>query len=342
MIPRMELAPGYSISQVIKGGWHLAGDHGEIDPSKAVSDMAQFVEAGITTFDCADIYTGVEALIGRFLKTYPSLAPLVQIHTKFVPDLNDLATVDRAVVEQGVDRSLKRLGREQLDVVQFHWWNFNEPRYVETALELDRLRQAGKIRHLAVTNFDVAHLKELTAAGIPLLTHQLQYSLVDDRPNGGMTAFCRAHGIAVLCYGSVAGGFLSERWLGQAEPAGLTNRSLIKYKLIIDDFGGWDLFQELLQALLGVARKHGTDIATVASRMILDREPVAAVIVGATNTNHLASHVAMGSLRLDEDDLAAVASLLARRQGPLGDIYELERDHTGPHARIMKYDLNHG
>ena len=88
--------------------------------------------------------------------------------------------------------------------------------------------------------------------------------------------------IALLCYGTVAGGFLSERWLGQPEPGtagdALTNRSLIKYKLIIDDFGGWDLLQQLLEVLATAAARHGTDIATVASRAILDRPQVAAVI----------------------------------------------------------------
>jgi len=65
---RIELQPGYSISRVVKGGWHLAGGHGTISEDQALEDMRHFVEAGITTFDCADIYTGVEELIGKFRK----------------------------------------------------------------------------------------------------------------------------------------------------------------------------------------------------------------------------------------------------------------------------------
>ena len=99
-VERTNLAPGYDISRIIKGGWHLAGDHGAIDREQALHDMAAFVEAGITTFDCADIYTGVEEMIGDFRRTYPSLARGVQIHTKFVPDLPDLPRVDRAYVER--------------------------------------------------------------------------------------------------------------------------------------------------------------------------------------------------------------------------------------------------
>jgi aryl-alcohol dehydrogenase-like predicted oxidoreductase len=348
VIPLYTLSDGYTLSRVIKGGWHLAGDHGAIDPQQAIKDMAVFVDAGITTFDCADIYTGVEELIGAFRRAHPTLAPLVQVHTKFVPDLSDLASLDRRYVENIIDRSLQRLGMERLDLVQFHWWDFNVPRYVETAFELDRLRKAGKIAHVGVTNFDTRRLDEIVSAGIPVVSHQLQYSLLDNRPAATMVDYCSAHDIELLCYGTVGGGFLSERWLGKSEPGRvggppeLTNRSLIKYKLIIEDFGGWDLFQQLLAQLARIAAKHNTDVASVASRALLDRPQVAAVIVGATSTAHLQAHAQMASLRLDADDLAAISAVTDRRRGPDGDVYLLERDRTGRHGQIMKYELNAG
>src|SRR6202021_1634007 len=103
--------------------------------------------------------------------------------------------------------------------------------------------------------------------GVDILSVQAQYSALDQRPASGLAALCAEHGVWLLCYGSVAGGFLGGRWLGGPEPwSPLENRSLVKYKLIIDDFGGWGLFQELLRALRGVADRHGADIATIASR----------------------------------------------------------------------------
>ena len=340
MIPRFPLSGDYTISRIIKGGWHLAGDHGVIDPDQAQRDMAAFVDAGITTFDCADIYTGVEQLIGSFRRAYPTHAKRVQVHTKFVPDLSDLQVVDRAYVETIIDRSLTRLSQERLDLVQFHWWDFTIPRFVETAFELDRLRRAGKIARIGLTNFDVPHVAQILDAGVPIAAHQIQYSLLDDRPNLGMVEYCRSKNIALLCYGTVSGGFLSERWLGKPAPRDMSNRSLIKYKLIIDDFGGWDLYQELLRTLQGVALKHGVDIASVASRAILDRLQVAAAIVGAINVSHLAAHEKIAALRLDADDLSSIEAVTRLRQGPLGDVYQLERDRHGPHGRIMRYELN--
>jgi aryl-alcohol dehydrogenase-like predicted oxidoreductase len=338
---RREIANGYEISRVIKGGWHLAGDHGAIEPDQAMRDMAAFVDAGITTFDCADIYTGVEALIGGFRARYPGLARQVQVHTKFIPDLQELAEVDAGYVERSIDRSLRRLGLERLDLVQFHWWNYAVPGYVEAAQHLAVLRDKGKIANIGVTNFDVPRLTEILDAGVPVITLQAQYSLLDARPDNGMIDLCRARGIVLLCYGTVAGGFLSERWLGRPEPVtDLTNRSLIKYKLIIDDFGGWNLFQELLRTLSAVARKHDCDIATVASRAVLDWDLVAAVIVGATNVAHLAQNRRIDQLKLDAEDVAAIRAVLQRRRGPNGDVYSLERDRAGRHGRIMKYNLH--
>jgi aryl-alcohol dehydrogenase-like predicted oxidoreductase len=340
MVPHTAIADRFEISRIIKGGWHLAGGHGAIDPAQAQRDMAAFVEAGITTFDCANIYTGVEQLIGDFRRHFPEHARRLQVFTKFVPDLEDLPNLDRRYVESVIDRSLKRLGVDQLDAVQFHWWDYSIPRYVEIALELQRLQQAGKIARVAVTNFDVAHLSEIVDAGVHVATHQLQYSLLDARPELQMVTYCQSQGIALLCYGTVAGGWLSERWLQKPEPPETPpNRSLAKYKLIIDEFGGWVRFQSLLAALSTIAQKHSTDIATVATRTILDRPAVAAAIVGAIDASHLSSHRQIATLALDSADHALLAGVLQPRSGPLGDVYTLERDRTNKHGRIMKYNL---
>lgn len=340
-VPRIELAPGYSISRLIKGGWQLAGGHGAVDAAAAIDDMARFVEAGITTFDCADIYSGVEALIGRFLAGRGSGATPVQVHTKLVPDLSALATYGEADVVAAVDRSLRRLGVERLDLVQFHWWDYDVPRDVEVAQALARQQQAGKVRLVGLTNFDTAHVEAFVAAGVAVASHQVQYSVLDRRPAGTMVPVCAAHGIQLLCYGSIAGGFLSERWLGAAEPPfPHENRSLTKYHLIIEEFGGWARFQALLRVLDGIARKHGVGLGSVAIRAVLDRPQVAAAIVGATSARHLASTVQAVTLALDDGDRAAIETVLADAPGPAGDVYALERVKGGRHARIMKYELN--
>jgi aryl-alcohol dehydrogenase-like predicted oxidoreductase len=171
MMQTTELRPGYVISRVIKGGWQLAGGHGAVAREAAIADMAAYVAAGITTFDCADIYTGVEELIGDYLRASRAA---VRVHTKFVPDLDILPTIDRAHVARIIDRSRARLGRERLDLVQFHWWDYDVPRWLDTAGWLAELQRAGKIALLGGTNFDTAHAAALLDAGVDLATMQVQ------------------------------------------------------------------------------------------------------------------------------------------------------------------------
>ena len=343
---RLRLPGGYEISRVIRGGWQLAGGHGAIDPDRAVGDLIAAYDAGITTFDCADIYTGVEEIHGAFRRRLVSergagAAAALRVHTKLVPDLSILSRIGKRDVEALVDRSLGRLGVERLDLVQFHWWDYAEPRWLDVFGWLDELRRAGKILQVGGTNFDAARIGAVLDAGVPLFSMQVQYSVLDARPESRLVPLAAGNGIALFCYGTVAGGFLSERWLGLPEPAHpMENRSLTKYKLIIDDFGGWDLFQALLSALQAVAERHGSDIASVSSRFVLDRPAVSAVIIGARNAAHAASNASLSDLRLSGEDRRGIEAVLAGRRGPDGDVYTLERDRTGRHGSIMKYDLN--
>ncbi len=340
-IATTELRPGYRIARLIKGGWQLAGGHGSIEQQAAIADMAAYVEAGLTTFDCADIYTGVEDLIGAFRRTLtPEARARVKVHTKFVPDLDVLARIDRAHVASIIERSCQRLGQDHIDLVQFHWWDYDLPRWLDTALWLRDLQTEGKIDLVGGTNFDTAHTAAMLDAGVKLATMQVQYSLLDNRPAGGMSDLCARHGMQLLCYGTVAGGFFSARWLGAMEPAEpLENRSLTKYKLIIDDAGGWEWFQALLRVLADIAARHGTSIGAIASRYVLDLAHVAAAIVGVRNRAHLADHVLLFDVALSPADRAAIAGVLAQRRDLDGDVYTLERDRAGRHGRIMKYNL---
>jgi len=340
-----DLRPDYRISRLIRGGWQLAGGHGPIDRESALADLLAAYEAGIVTFDCADIYTGVEDLFGAFRRECANrygaaAAQAIKIHTKFVPDLADLERLTKAGVASAIDRSLRRLSLDRLDLVQFHWWDYAIGNYLETAHWLDELRRAGKIHLLGGTNFDTDHLISLCAADIPLASLQVQYSLLDDRPQRTLVAAAQQYGLGLLCYGTVAGGFLSDRWLGAPEPQDpMENRSLTKYKLIIDDFGGWDLLQRLLHALRHIADRQKTDIASLASRFILDEPAVAGIIVGARNSSHLSANLAIATLRLTPRDRSEVAAILAQRRGPSGEVYGLERDRTGRHGVGMKYNL---
>ncbi len=344
MIERIELRPGYSISRVIKGGWQLSEGHSQINYHDPIRDMEAFVASGINTFDCADIYTGVEELIGNYIRKETkrgTLDPNLKVLTKFVPDYNQLPSINKRYVESIIDRSLMRLGLERLDMVQFAWWTYDIPGWVETALWLQELQSAGKIDLISSTNFNTAATAEIIDAGVDLATVQVQYSLLDHRPQKSLIKLCQKYDTQLLCYGTVAGGFLSERWLGQPEPiTELENRSLVKYKLMIEEIGGWGHFQELLRLLNKIASKHGTTLTNIATRYILDKPQVAGVIIGARNAAHIEANLTLSHIELTSQDRDEIDSFLSKVGQPPGDVFDIERDKKGKHGRIMRYNLN--
>jgi aryl-alcohol dehydrogenase-like predicted oxidoreductase len=345
MIESATLRPGYEIARVIKGGWQLAGDHGPVDRARSIADMERFLDAGISAYDCADIYVGVEEMIGEFIQSVrgnrgSQVADQIKVHTKLVPDYDRLKDYSPADIEAIVDRSLRRLRLEQLSLVQFYWWDLQVGRPYEVLSCLKDLQVKGKIRHLGVNNWDEASMTPLIEAGFELVSTQVQYSLLDNRPAGAFADWCAQHDMQILSYGTLAGGFLTEQWLGLDDPGyQFSNRSLVKYRLIIDEFGGWALFQELLRTLQGIAGKYRVTLGAVASRWVLDQPQVAAAIIGARTADRLAETLAVFEFALDGQDLTALDAVLGRRQGPRGAVYRLEGDRTGRHGRIMKYNL---
>ena len=329
---RCALAPGYTISRVINGCWQLSQGHaldGALDPSDVLRAFHMLVERGFTTFDCADIYTGAEDYIGRFvdeLKAGPHFSPSdIQVHTKYVPDLDRLATTQFEDTERIIERSLRRQHREALDVVQFHWWDYDVPRCLEVLGHLVRLQEEGKVRYIGLTNFDTDHLAEIVEAGIPVVSIQSQYSLFDNRPEKRQLDYCRAHGIAMFCYGTLSGGFLSEKYLG-APGFSHETRSQVKYQQIIEDTLGWEGLQRLLKLLKDIGDAHGVSASNVATRYILEQPGVAAAIVGVRNSRHVDQNARLFTFELSDAERAAIRALRGEYPSLEGDCYWLERN----------------
>lgn len=344
-IARTQLTADYSIPKIINGGWQLATGHAlahALDMKDAHNAFAELLDRGFDTFDCADIYTGVEAFYGQIIAERRRAGlSLPQIHTKFVPDLKDLAHVDRAYVERVIERSLSRLGVERLDMVQFHWWDYDVPGMIDTAGELMRLQEKGLIRCISTTNFNTANLKKLVDAGIPVVTNQCQYSLLDRRPEKAMTDFCRRSGVKLIAYGTVAGGFLSDKWLGKPEPdlQSLENRSLVKYLLVIEDTLGWAGYQKLLERLAALGKSTGLSIAGLSSLYTIGKPEAAAAVVGTRNSRHVADTCRLIGKTFPEDARREMDEFLKLFPQIEGDCFDIERQPGSHHIAIMRMNL---
>jgi len=320
------LAPDLTICRILNGMWQVSGAHGPIDREKALASMAAHVDAGFTTWDLADHYGPAEDLVGQFRRRYaaergePTLAHL-QFFTKWVPRAGPMP---RAVVETAIAASRRRMATGTLDLLQFHWWDYADRRYFDALTRLADLRDTGAIRHLALTNFDTERLAGILDHGIRVVSNQIQFSLIDRRPEVRMAPFCRERGVHLLAYGTVCGGLLSGRYLNQPEPRGsaLDTASLQKYKRMVDVWGGWTLFQELLSALDDVATRHAVGISTVAVRWVLDRPAVAGAILGRRLglSDHRADNTRVFAFALDAEDDARIEAVLAKSRNLLGAI----------------------
>lgn len=330
---RFQFTPDLSICRVLNGMWQVSGAHGRIDRARALDEMFAYHDAGFTTWDLADHYGPAEDFIGEFRRRFAARngegrLGEIQAFTKWVPHPGRMT---RAIVEEAVGVSLSRMGVDRLDLLQFHWWDYADPGYLDALKHLADLRDEGKIRHLALTNFDTERLRVIAEHGIRVVSNQVQYSLVDRRPAARMAAFCQEHGIALLAYGTVLGGLLSENYLGRPElqRAALGTASLQKYKNMIDAWGGWALFQELLTVLKPIADKYSVGIANLGIRYVLDQPAVAGVIVGARlgTAQHIADNARVFGFALDAGDRAAIDAVLAKSRdlmqviGDCGDEY---------------------
>jgi aryl-alcohol dehydrogenase-like predicted oxidoreductase len=327
------LSPGLDVCRILNGMWQVAGGHGHIDPARAVDEMVRYHEAGFTSWDLADIYGPAEDFIGDFRKRLArekgeAELSRVQAFTKFVPEP---VRMTKSFVEQSIDRSRRRMGVDAIDLVQFHWWDYSSPYWLDALRFLSDLRDAGKIRNVGLTNFDTAHMEDMAAAGIKIASNQVQYSIIDQRPSVRMAGFCKKNSSVLFAYGTVCGGLLSEKYVGRPEPsmAQLDTQSLRKYKKMVDLWGGWKLFQELLAVLKEIAAKHSASIANVAARYIMDRPAVAGVIIGTRLgiAEHRQDNARVFQLKLHDDDMRQIAEVTARsrdlydRIGDCGDEY---------------------
>ncbi|MGX7092961.1 aldo/keto reductase [Hutsoniella sourekii] len=346
MLERIELTPGYTISRVLNGLWQLSPGHtlkGTLDLEEINQAFHQLGDLGFTSFDLADIYTGAEEALGRYLKDLSRHSSLtvhdIQIHEKYVPDLDVLETVSFEDTEAIIDRSLSKLGRDYIDLMQFHWWDYEVDRYVEVASHLVRLQEKGKIRHIGVTNFDTEHLDQLVEAGIPVISCQSQYSLFDRRPEKQLLDYSIQNEIQQICFGTLSGGLLSDKYLGVDQIEAET-RSQVKYQQVIDQTLGHLGHQKLLELLQAIGNKHHASLSNVATRYILQQKGVAAAIIGVRNRRHIQDNLAIFDFELDAEDLATIKEFLDQYPVLEGDCYQLERDPNSVFSSIIRRHEN--
>lgn len=340
-LPTYQLAPDLEVSRVITGLWQIADMERDgqkvnlVDKAKAIKT---YVDQGFHTFDMADHYGSAEDIIGVYKNKHQSEAPITAM-TKWVPEPG---TVTKKIVTEAVNKARRRMQTEQIDVMQFHAWNYADPSWLDAMNYLNELKEEGIIKHLGLTNFDTAHLEMVISSGIKVISNQVCFSLLDMRAAGKMSEYCLANDVRLFAFGTLAGGFLSDKWLNKSEPVNDNdlNWSQMKYKRFIDVSGGWQRYQELLTVLKGIADSKSVSISNIASRYMLEQPAVAAVIVGARlgENNHNADNTETCTFDFSVKEKALIDEALIKLDTIPGDCGD---EYRKPPFLTASGDLSH-
>ncbi|QFT47301.1 General stress protein 69 [Roseivivax sp. THAF40] len=328
------------IARTLVGLWQVADiekDGTEIDPERGADHLAAYATSGFDTFDMADHYGSAEIIAGRLLARHAGADRRPLAFTKWCPPPGPMTA---QIVRAGVQDRLDRLGVDRVDLLQFHWWSFQHPGWLDALHEMAELRETGLIGELGVTNFDADHLRVALRDGVPLVSNQVSFSLVDRRAAGPLSDLSCETGVKLFAYGTLCGGFLSEKWLGAEDPAQIGDWSKMKYRRFIDTIGGWEAFQALLRAASTIAAKHGVSVSNVATRWVLEQDAVAATIIGARlgESDHMADNLRLFSFALDAEDHAALGAAFAATDPVPGDCGD---EYRKPPFLTASGDLSH-
>ena len=323
------LSSNLTISRIINGLWQIADMERESDLDSMVyaKKIIPYVEAGLTTFDMADHYGTSELIIGEY-NAFSQKSNL-QLFTKWVPNPGKIT---RELVRESVELALNRMKQTSIDLMQYHAWSYPDPSWLDALLYLAELKEEGLVKNIGVTNFDSAHLHIACASGIPIISNQISYSLIDQRARSKMmTNVCETHEVKLLAYGVLMGGFLTKKWLNKTEPKSqeLQTWSEMKYKRFIDVSGGWGAYQNLLKVIHEIAQNHNVSIANICSKYILDNRLVAGIIIGARlgQSNHIEDNINILKTEISKDEIKMIRDAqkeLRPIPGDCGDEYRKE------------------
>lgn len=313
---------GLEITTVGLGSWAVGGDGwagawGTQDDSESLAAMHRAVELGINWIDTAPVYGlgHAEEVVGRFLREVdPALKPLVFTKCGLVWDEADRLKPSRrdlspASIRREAEASLRRLGVEHLDLLQFHW-----PDNTGTAAEdsweaVLRLVQEGKVRFAGVSNYDVELLERSEAKG-HVTSLQPPFSLIRRDVAATEIPWAKEHGTGVLVYSPMQAGILTDSFgAKRAQALGKDD-----WRSRSPEFQTPRLERNvaLRDALVPIASRHGVTVAAVAVAWTLSWPGVTAAIVGGRRPSQVDGWIQAGSLDLGPEDLAEIASAIER------------------------------
>jgi aryl-alcohol dehydrogenase-like predicted oxidoreductase len=326
---------GLKISEITYGNWITHGSQVENDVATQCVQAA--LDAGISTFDTADVYanTAAETVLGEALKgeRRESLEIFTKVYWPTGPGGKNDTGLSRKHIMESINGSLKRLQTDYVDLYQAHRYDTETPLEETMQAFADIVRQ-GKALYIGVSEWTAEQIREghglAKDLGVQLISSQPQYSMLWRVIEGEVVPACEELGISQIVWSPIAQGVLTGKYQpGQPPPAG---------SRATDEKGGADFVQRFLrdevltrvQGLQPIADDAGLTMAQLAVAWVLQNPNVAAALVGASRPEQVAENVKAAGVKLEPE-------LMARIDDVLGGIVERDPGKTrenAPQARV--------
>lgn len=318
----MELRPfgrtGLQVSAVGFGCWEIGGGYGEIDAGEFDRAVGRALDLGINCFDTAEGY-GMGASERALAKALGSRRDEAIVVTKFgmnykeMPDLRDSS---RERVLASIDKSLKNLGTDHVDVYLVHWPDRRTP-FEETMQALDDVVRDGKVRFVGLSNFT---LEEIEACMAVRRVDVVQYgwNMFDRRMQRDILPYCEANGVGFMAYGSLAFGLLTGTFTEDMDFGGADWRArqgkMGSIKMFAALFGPENFGRNVraVEELKGIAARYGETLPQLALRWAISHPAVSAALVGCRSRAEVDDNAGAVGWEISPEDLAAIDAVFER------------------------------
>jgi aryl-alcohol dehydrogenase-like predicted oxidoreductase len=293
---------GLLISEIAYGNWITHGSQVEADAAHACVRAA--LEAGITTFDTADVYAGTraESVLGEALKgeRRAGLEIFTKVYWPTGPGRNDRGLSRKHILES-IDGSLRRLQTDYVDLYQAHRYDYSTP-LEETMLAFSDVVRSGKALYIGVSEWRAEEIRAAAElAGelrVPLISSQPQYNLLWRVIEAEVVPACEELGLGQIVWSPIAQGVLTGKYLpGQPPPAGSRATDPAGGNFV-QRFMDEDVLTRV-QQLKPLAEQAGLTPAQLAVAWVLQNRNVSAAIIGASRPEQVAENVKAAGVKLD-------------------------------------------
>jgi len=289
------------VSVVGLGTWGIGGEFfGSVDDQESIRAIQAAVASGINLIDTAPAYGAghAEEVIGEAITDRREKVVVATKVGTYKENGQFRISLHPDDIRMQLENSLRRLGVETIDLYQIHWPDPDTP--LEESLEtLDRLRAEGKFRYLGLSNFKQHQMEEVRKI-TDFVSLQPHYSLLRRKAEKSVFPYCKDHEIAVITYGTLAGGILTGKFKEIPEFEASDRRADF-YNYFKEPI--WSRIQELLDVMREIAAEHNSPVAQIAINWVIQQPGVTAALVGAKTEAQAQSNSMAGRWELSDEEL---------------------------------------